>query len=68
MGFDDEDFEDGGSDRFIDAIVAWGDESALRMRIDAHLHAGASQVCIKALAPDGSTDFRVLERLAHQAG
>jgi probable F420-dependent oxidoreductase len=68
MGFEDEDFVDGGSDRFVDAIVAWGDENALRARIDAHLNAGASQVCIKALAPDGSTDMRILERLAPKAG
>lgn len=64
MGFEDEDLANGGSDRFIDAIVAWGDEDDLRARIDAHLEAGATQVCIKALAPDGSTDMRILERLA----
>lgn len=67
MGFADEDFTAGGSDRFIDAIVAWGDESALRARIDAHLDAGASQVCIKPLASGGSTDMRILELLAPNA-
>jgi probable F420-dependent oxidoreductase len=67
MGFADEDFTDGGSDRFIDAIVAWGDKNALRARINDHLNAGASQVCIKPLAPDGSTDMRILELLAPNA-
>lgn len=64
MGFEDADFVNGGSDRFIDAIVGWGDETALRARIDEHLQAGATQVCIKALGPDGSTDMRIFERLA----
>ena len=67
MGFAHEDFTAGGSDRFIDAVVAWGDENALRARIDAHLDAGASQVCIKPLASDGSTDMRILELLAPNA-
>lgn len=64
LGFAEEDFADGGSDRLVDSIVAWGDESSLRARIDAHLEAGATQVCIKALASDGSTDMRILELLA----
>ena len=67
MGFEEKDFADGGSDRFIDAIVAWGDKAALQKRVDEHLEAGASHVCIKALAPDCSTDMRVLECLAPNA-
>lgn len=68
LGFSDEDLANGGSDHFIDTLVAWGDEDALRARIDAHLNAGATQVCIKALAPDGSTDMRILNRLAPTPG
>ncbi len=64
LGFTDDDFANGGSDRFIDRIVAWGDEGALRKRIDEHLDAGASHVCIKCLSPNGSTDMRVIELLA----
>ena len=30
LGFGDDDFAGGGSDRFIDANVAWGDEAAIR--------------------------------------
>lgn len=67
MGFERDDFVNGGSDRFIDAIVAWGDKAALQKRIDDHLEAGASHVCVKALAPDCSTDMRVLECLAPNA-
>ena len=64
LGFSEEDLANGGSDHFIDSIVAWGDEAALRKRIEEHLSAGASQVCIKAVAPDGGTDMRLLELLA----
>jgi probable F420-dependent oxidoreductase len=49
LGFDDADFLDGGSDRLIDALVAWGDEDAIRKRLDEHLAAGATQVCVQAL-------------------
>ena len=54
LGFTTDDFENGGSDRLVDAVVAWGDEDALRARIQAHLDAGADQVCVQGLAPLGS--------------
>jgi probable F420-dependent oxidoreductase len=38
--------------RFVDELVAWGDEEALRSRIEAHSQAGASHVCIQPLVPD----------------
>jgi len=66
MGFGDADLAGGGSDRFIDAIFAWGDEAAIRNRIQQHWDAGADHVCIQAVPPDGSrrVDERVLELLA----
>ena len=36
LGYDDGDLDDGGSDRLIDAIVAWGDEKAIAERVRAH--------------------------------
>jgi probable F420-dependent oxidoreductase len=66
-GFDDADFAGGGSNRLIDAMVAWGDETALRERIQQHWDAGADHVCIQALRPDGprqSREERVFELLA----
>ena len=36
LGFTEEDFEHGGSDRLVDAIVAWGDETTIMKRIEAH--------------------------------
>jgi probable F420-dependent oxidoreductase len=50
LGFDDDDFSDGGSDRLVDTLIAWGDESAIRQRLDDHLAAGATQVCVQPLA------------------
>jgi len=67
LGFDDADWADAtASDRLADAIVAWGDESALRERIQAHHDAGATHVCIQPLRADGGVgaDLRVLEALA----
>jgi len=66
LGFADSDFENGGSDRFIDATVAWGDLPVLQKRVRAHLDAGASHVCIQPINPSGQPvpDWRVLEALA----
>jgi probable F420-dependent oxidoreductase len=49
FGNTDDDLADGGSDRLVDAIVAWGDESAIAERVAAHHAAGADHVCIQVL-------------------
>ncbi len=54
IGFTDDDLVDGGSDRLVDALVAWGDESAIATRVQAHRDAGADHVCIQALEADPS--------------
>lgn len=66
LGFGDADFKDGGSDRLVDALVAWGDEKAIRARIQAHHDAGADHVCIQPFRADGTPgpDLALLERLA----
>jgi probable F420-dependent oxidoreductase len=53
LGFSEADLADGGSDQFLDAMVAWGDASVLQQRVQDHFDAGASHVCIQALRPDG---------------
>src|SRR6478736_7120982 len=50
FGYGDDDFADGGSDRLVDAIVAWGDEHAIAGRVREHLDAGADHVAIQAYA------------------
>jgi probable F420-dependent oxidoreductase len=64
--FSDDDFQDGGSNRLIDALVAWGDESTIAKRIQEHFDAGADHVAIQALPPDGSAgiDMPLIEALA----
>jgi probable F420-dependent oxidoreductase len=52
LGFGDDDVRDGGSDRLVDAIVAWGDVDALRARVRAHHAAGADHVCVQVLPAD----------------
>jgi len=66
LGFSDADFADRGSDRLVDATVAWGDEKAIAARIQAHHDAGADHVCIQPFRPDGQPgpDLRLLEALA----
>jgi probable F420-dependent oxidoreductase len=49
LGFTEEDFADGGSDRLVDAIVVTGDVGAVRDRVEAHFAAGASHVCVQVL-------------------
>jgi probable F420-dependent oxidoreductase len=49
LGFDESDFKNGGSDRLIDSIVAWGDLNVVGNRIRAHQSAGADHVCIQVL-------------------
>lgn len=49
LGFAPEEFADGGSDRVVDTIVAWGDEQAILDRVRSHFDAGADHVCIQPL-------------------
>jgi probable F420-dependent oxidoreductase len=71
LGFSDTDCDNGGSDKLIDAIVAWGDEDAIRKRIQAHWDAGADHVCIQSLPKSGAAltkdDERIFELLAPAA-
>jgi probable F420-dependent oxidoreductase len=64
LGFGDEDFEHGGSDRLVDALVAVGDEEAIRARVDEHLAAGATQVAIQPIEADDPFGLETLTRLA----
>lgn len=54
LGFTPADLDDGGSDRLVDALVAWGDADAIRRRIDEHMELGADHVCIQVLREDGA--------------
>jgi len=49
LGFTDDDFADGGSDRLVDGIVVWGDEATIARRVQEHFDAGADHVCIQVV-------------------
>ncbi|MEY2453688.1 MAG: hypothetical protein QOD92_3262 [Acidimicrobiaceae bacterium] len=52
LGFSEDDLADGGSDRLVDALVAWGTVDQIVARVQAHLDAGATHVGIHALHPE----------------
>jgi probable F420-dependent oxidoreductase len=58
IGFTEADLADGGSDRFIDAMVLWGDAPAIGRGVGAHLAAGANQVCIQPVHAEGEIKAR----------
>jgi len=66
FGFGDADFAGGGSDRLIDAVVAWGGEAEIRRRIADQLEAGATHVAMIPVDPRGgkAPDRRAIEALA----
>jgi len=66
LGFTDADFAGGGSDRLVDALIVWGDEKAIRKRIDEHWQAGADHVCVQAIGQTALPDERLLGLLAPQ--
>jgi probable F420-dependent oxidoreductase len=51
-GFEANDVAEGGSDKLVDALVAWGDEAAVRERLEEHVAAGADHVALQALGED----------------
>jgi probable F420-dependent oxidoreductase len=54
LGFADDDFSDGGSDRLVDSLVAWGSPDQVASRLREHVTAGADHVCIQLLDPNAS--------------
>jgi probable F420-dependent oxidoreductase len=52
LGWTDRDLGEGGSDKLVDAIVAWGGTAAIKGRIDEHRKRGADHVCLQVLRAD----------------
>jgi probable F420-dependent oxidoreductase len=50
LGYGDDDIGGSGSDRLIDAVVAWGDTGRIAERVRQFLDAGADHVCIQVVA------------------
>jgi probable F420-dependent oxidoreductase len=64
LGFDDADIADGGSDRLVDVIVAWGSEAQIAARVAEHHDAGADHVCVQVLQDGTDLPEASLRRLA----
>jgi len=58
IGFTEADLADGGSDRFIDAMVLWGDAATIARGLRAHFDAGANHVCIQPVHAEGDMEAR----------
>jgi probable F420-dependent oxidoreductase len=65
LGFTDDDFVGRGSNRLVDALVAWGGVEAVSLHVKEHLDAGADHVCIQVLdAESHGTPMRQWRKLA----
>jgi probable F420-dependent oxidoreductase len=52
LGFTDDDLADGGSNRLLGAIVAWGGIDSIKRRVMEHRDAGADHIAIQVLEAD----------------
>src|ERR1700733_3906411 len=69
LGFSEDDVRKPGSDRLIDAVVAYGTPEAIVQRLNEHLQAGADHVAIQVLGGhDADTLLPALSELAGPLG
>jgi probable F420-dependent oxidoreductase len=52
LGYNQADLDNGGNDRIVDDIVAWGTPERIMARVQEHFDAGADHVCIQVLNQD----------------
>jgi probable F420-dependent oxidoreductase len=64
LGFTDDDRDNGGSDRLVDAVVAWGTPQQIADRVKQHHDAGADHVCVQVLRDDRLIPEREWRELA----
>jgi len=65
LGWGDDDMNEPYSDRFVDALVAWGDVEAVSRRVREHRDAGADHVALQVLREDaGEFPMAELRELA----
>ena len=66
LGFTEDDVRKPGSDKLVDAMVAYGTPDAIAARLNEHLEAGADHVGIQVL--DGWPEDKLLQVLSELAG
>lgn len=64
LGFSEDDFVDQGSDRFVSALYAIGDEEATWRQVMEHLDAGTDHVCVKVVADGPHEEMEGYWRIA----
>jgi len=64
LGFGDDDLAGGGSDRLVDAVVAWGDVDAVAARVREHHEAGADHVCVQVVTAEKGFPLEAYRSLA----
>ncbi|GAB2783223.1 LLM class F420-dependent oxidoreductase [Streptomyces daliensis] len=57
LGFEEEDFAGGGSDRLLAAVFALGDAETVRARVDEFHAAGADHVALQTVTANAFTDL-----------
>ncbi|GAA4292451.1 LLM class F420-dependent oxidoreductase [Mycobacterium paraffinicum] len=68
-GFSEADVRKPGSDKLIDAVVAYGTAEAIAQRLNEHVDAGADHVAVQVLDAAGDDEvIRVLSELAGPLG
>ncbi|MCW5746682.1 MAG: TIGR03620 family F420-dependent LLM class oxidoreductase [Alphaproteobacteria bacterium] len=58
LGFSEAELADGGNDRFIDAMVLWGDAETIKRGLRRHFDAGATHVCLQPVHAEGDIAAR----------
>jgi probable F420-dependent oxidoreductase len=66
LGFTEDDVRKPGSNKLIDAVVAYGPPEAIAQRLNEHLDAGADHVAIQVLG--GSQQDQLVAVLGELAG
>ena len=61
IGFSEAELANGGSDRFLDAMVLQGDAETIKQGLRAHFAAGATHVCIQPVHAEG--DWAARDRM-----
>lgn len=64
LGFSEGDVSGGGSNRLVDAVVAWGGVDTIAERVREHHDAGADHVCIQVIADRGDFPAAAYRELA----
>ncbi len=69
LGFTPDDLANGGSDRLVDALIAWGTVETIRERVAQHIQAGADHVCLQVLTENRAAlplnEWQALSSLSH---